>query len=60
MPFKVQVGHRKLFVSEPEGRSNWPSEKGSAAIYASGEPWELLNGGSVGYYRTPRFRSLWI
>ena len=44
-----------VLVSEPDGYINWPSEKGlyfldtriisNWAIYANGEPWELLNGG---------------
>ena len=44
-----------VLVSEPDGQINWPSDKGlyfldtrivsSWAIYANGEPWELLNGG---------------
>ena len=49
-----------VLVSEPDGQIRWPSDKGlyfldtriisSWAIYASGEPWELLNGGPVSYY----------
>jgi len=49
-----------LLVSEPDGQINWPSDKGlyfldtrivsDWAIYANGEPWELLNGGPVNYY----------
>jgi hypothetical protein len=49
-----------VLVSEPDGQINWPSDKGlyfldtrivsSWAIYANGEPWELLNGGPVSYY----------
>src|SRR6478672_1411435 len=49
-----------VLVSEPDGHINWPSDKGlyfldtrivsSWAIYANGEPWELLNGGPVSYY----------
>ena len=44
-----------VLVSEQDGQINWPSDKGlyfldtrivsSWAIYANGEPWELLNGG---------------
>jgi N-terminal domain of (some) glycogen debranching enzymes len=47
-----------VLVSEPDGQITWPSKKGlyllgtrvvsNWAIYANGEPWELLNGGSVG------------
>jgi glycogen debranching enzyme len=46
-----------VLVSEQDGQISWPSEKGlyfldtrivsNWAIYANGEPWELLNGGPV-------------
>ena len=49
-----------VLISEEDGQINWPSEKGlyffdtrvvsSWAIYANGEPWELLNGGATSYY----------
>jgi glycogen debranching enzyme len=49
-----------VLVSEQDGQINWPSEKGlyfldtrvvsNWAIYANGEPWELLNGGPVTYH----------
>src|SRR6478736_5127904 len=49
-----------VLVTEPDGQIRWPSDKGlyfldtriisSWAIYANGEPWELLNGGPVSYY----------
>jgi glycogen debranching enzyme len=49
-----------VLISEQDGQINWPSEKGlyffdtrvvsSWAIYANGEPWELLNGGPISYY----------
>ena len=49
-----------VLVSEPDGQITWPSEKGlyfldtrvisNWAIYANGEPWELLNGGPISYY----------
>jgi glycogen debranching enzyme len=48
-----------VLVTEPDGQITWPSEKGlyfldtrvisNWAIYANGEPWELLNGGPVNY-----------
>jgi glycogen debranching enzyme len=51
---------RTVLITEPNGQITWPSEKGlyffdtriisSWAIYANGEPWELLNGGPVSYY----------
>src|SRR5262252_4850261 len=49
-----------VLVTEQNGQIAWPSEKGlyfqdtriisNWAIYANGEPWELLNGGPVKYY----------
>ncbi len=49
-----------VLISELDGQINWPSEKGlyfldtrlisSWAIYANGEPWQLLNGGAVTDY----------
>jgi hypothetical protein len=49
-----------VLISEPDGQINWPSERGlyfldtrvvsSWAVYANGEPWELLNGGAITYY----------
>jgi len=49
-----------VLISEENGRIGWPSDKGlyfldtrvvsSWAIYANGEPWDLLNGGAVSYY----------
>jgi glycogen debranching enzyme len=54
-----------VLISEEDGQINWPSEKGlyffdtrmvsSWAIYANGEPWELLNGGAVSYYASRIF-----
>ncbi len=48
-----------VLVSEPDGQINWPSDRGlylldtrlisAWAVYANGEPWELLNGGSLTY-----------
>jgi hypothetical protein len=48
-----------VLVTDPDGQITWPSEKGlyfldtriisNWAIYANGEPWELLNGGAVSY-----------
>ena len=49
-----------LLISELDGQIEWPSDKGlffrdtrvvsNWAIYANGEPWELLNGGAIAYY----------
>ena len=46
-----------VLVTEPDGQIKWPSQHGlyfldtrvisTWAIYANGEPWELLNGGAV-------------
>ena len=46
-----------VLVTEPDGQVNWPSTRGlyfrdtrvisAWAIYANGEPWDLLNGGAV-------------
>ena len=54
-----------VLVSEQDGQINWPSEKGlyffdtrvvsSWAVYANGEPWELLNGGAISYYASRIF-----
>ena len=60
-PHQVSIHHgQTVLVSEPDGQINWPSEKGlyffdtrvisSWAIYANGEPWELLNGGAITHY----------
>src|SRR6266436_2628376 len=49
-----------VLISEEDGQINWPSEKGlyffdtrvvsSWAIYANGEPWDLLNGGAITHF----------
>jgi glycogen debranching enzyme len=48
-----------VLVSEPDGQVQWPSQRGlyfrdtrlisAWAIYANGEPWDLLNGGAIAY-----------
>jgi glycogen debranching enzyme len=48
-----------VLVTEPDGQIGWPSQRGlyfydtrvisAWAIYANGEPWDLLNGGAVAY-----------
>src|SRR5262249_20679946 len=48
-----------VLVTDPDGTITWPSEKGlyfldtriisNWAIYANGEPWQLLNGGPISY-----------
>ena len=52
----IHQGHTVL-LSELDGQINWPSEKGlyfydtrvisSWTVYADGEPWDLLNGGTT-------------
>src|SRR5499433_29895 len=60
-PHQISIHHgQTVLVAEPDGQINWPSEKGlyffdtrvisSWAIYANGEPWELLNGGAITHY----------
>ena len=48
-----------VLVTDPDGQVTWPSDKGlyffdtrlisAWAIYANGEPWDLLNGGAITY-----------
>lgn len=60
-PHQVSIHQgQTVLVTEPDGQIKWPSEKGlyffdtrvisSWAIYANGEPWNLLNGGAVTHY----------
>jgi glycogen debranching enzyme len=52
----IHQGHAVL-LSELDGQINWPSDKGlyfydtrvvsSWTVYANGEPWDLLNGGTT-------------
>src|SRR6267143_1237296 len=60
-PHQVSIHQgQTVLVSEPDGQINSTSEKGlyfldtrvisSWAIYASGEPWDLLNGGAITHY----------
>jgi glycogen debranching enzyme len=49
-----------VLITDQDGSITWPSEKGlyfldtriisNWAIYANGEPWQLLNGGPITYY----------
>jgi hypothetical protein len=51
---------QSVLVTGPDGQVIWPSERGlyfrdtrvisAWAIYADGEPWDLLNGGAVAYH----------
>src|SRR3954454_14766055 len=65
-PPQISIHHgQTVLISEQDGQINWPSEKGlyffdtrvvsSWAIYANGEPWELLNGGAISYYASRIF-----
>jgi len=60
-PHQISIHQgQTVLVSEPDGQIRWPSEKGlyfldtrvvsSWAIFANGEPWDLLNGGAVTHY----------
>jgi glycogen debranching enzyme len=56
---------RTVLVTEPDGRITGSNEKGlyyfdtrvisNWAIYANGEPWELLNGGAISYHEARIF-----
>jgi glycogen debranching enzyme len=65
-PPKIAIHQgQTVLISEENGQINWPSDKGlyffdtrvvsSWAIYANGEPWELLNGGAISYYASRIF-----
>jgi glycogen debranching enzyme len=65
-PPQISIHQGQTFlISEESGRIGWPSDKGlyffdtrvvsSWAIYANGEPWELLNGGAISYYASRVF-----
>ena len=60
-PHQISIHQgQTVLVSEPDAQINWPTEKGlyffdarvisSWAVYANGEPWDLLNGGSITHY----------
>ena len=56
-----------VLVTEPDGQVHWPSKHGlyfrdtrvisAWAIYANGEPWDLLNGGAVSYHAARIFQT---
>jgi glycogen debranching enzyme len=65
-PPQIAIHHgQTVLITEPDGQISWPSDKGlyfldtriisNWAIYANGEPWELLNGGPVNYYEARIF-----
>src|SRR3981081_3136271 len=60
-PHQVSIHQGQAgLVSEPDGQVKSPSDKGLYffdtrvisrwAIYANGEPWDLLNGGAITHY----------
>jgi N-terminal domain of (some) glycogen debranching enzymes len=56
-----------VLVTEPDGQIEWPSQRGlyfydtrmisAWAVYANGEPWDLLNGGAVAYHAARIFQT---
>jgi glycogen debranching enzyme len=56
-----------VLVTEPDGQVHWPSKHGlyfrdtrvisAWAIYANGEPWDLLNGGAVSCHAARIFQT---
>ena len=57
-PPQIAIHHAQtVLITDPDGQVNWPSDKGlyfldtrlisAWAIYANGEPWDLLNGGAI-------------
>jgi len=54
-----------VFISEPDGSVAWPTDKGlyyndtrlisAYAVYANGEPWDLLNSGAPTHYACRAF-----
>src|SRR3984957_4984008 len=58
---------QSVLVTEPDGQVIWPSDRGlyfrdtriisAWAIYANGEPWDLLNGGAIAYHAARIFQT---
>jgi glycogen debranching enzyme len=58
---------QSVLVTEPDGQVIWPSERGlyfrdtrvisAWAIYANGEPWDLLSGGAIAYHAARIFQT---
>ncbi len=58
---------QSVLVTEPDGQVIWPSDRGlyfrdtrvisAWAIYANGEPWDLLNGGAIAYHAARIFHT---
>ena len=60
-PPQIAIHHgQTVLVTEPDGQVRWPSPAGlyfrdtrmisAWAIYANGEPWDLLSGGAITYH----------
>src|SRR5882757_9684667 len=60
-PHQISIHQgQTVLVSEPDAQINWPTEKGLYffdtriisrwAVYANGEPWDLLNGCAITHY----------
>jgi len=59
-PAQIAIHHgQTVLLTAPDGQVSWPSERGlyfrdtrvisTWAIYANGEPWDLLSGGAIAY-----------
>jgi glycogen debranching enzyme len=58
---------QSVLITEPDGQVIWPSDRGlyfrdtrvisAWAIYANGEPWDLLNGGAIAYHAARIFQT---
>jgi N-terminal domain of (some) glycogen debranching enzymes len=58
---------QSVLLTEPDGQVNWPSNRGlyfrdtrvisAWAIYANGEPWDLLNGGAIAPHAARTFQT---
>ena len=56
-----------VLVTRPDGQVDWPSSRGlyfrdtrvvsAWAIFANGEPWDLLNGGAIAYHAARIFQT---
>ena len=57
-PPQIAIHHgQTVLITDTDGEIEWPSDKGlyfldtrlisAWAIYANGEPWELMNGGAI-------------
>ena len=57
-PPQISIHHgQTVLITEPDGQIKWPSRQrpvfprhrliSAWAVYANGEPWDLLNGGAI-------------